>query len=68
MNFGPNRLATIVAMKNGPKFHSPTLFPKRNATFEKITEFALAAMGFQLFCESHGKMGTQIIECTDKTI
>ena len=55
-------------MKNGPKFHSHTLFPKRIATFEKITEFALAAIGFQLFRERHEKMCTQIIECTEKTL
>ena len=55
-------------MKNDPKFHSHTLFPKRNATFKKITELALAAMGFQLFRESCGKIGTQIIEYPEKTV
>ncbi len=38
-------------MKNDPKFHSHTLFSKRNASFKKITEFALVAMGFKLFCD-----------------
>ena len=55
-------------MKNDPSFHSYTLFPKRNATIKKIAEFALAAMGFQLFCENHGKMCTQIIEYTEITV
>ncbi len=31
-------------------------------------ELALAAMGFQLFRESNGKMGTQIIGCTELTV
>ncbi len=30
------------------RFHLHTHFPKRNPTFKIITEFALAAMGFQL--------------------
>ena len=57
---------TIVAMKNDPSFHWHTIFPKRNATFKKITKFALAAMEFQQFCENHGKMCTQIIEYTEE--
>ena len=44
--------------------HSHTLFPKRKATFKKITEFALAARGFQLFCENQGK----ISEYTEITV
>ena len=30
--------------------------------------FELAAIGFQQFCENHGKICTQIIEYTEKTI
>ncbi len=56
---------TFVVMKNDPRFHSHTLFSKRKATFKTITEFALAAMGFQLFRENHGKMCTQIIDYTE---
>ncbi len=55
-------------MKNDPRFHPHTLFPKRNATLKKITELALAEMGFQLFRESGGKMCTQIFEYFEKTV
>ncbi len=59
---------TIITMKNDPRFHSHTLFPKRNATLKKNMELALAAIGFQLFCESLGKMCTQITEYPEKTV
>ena len=60
------QLTAIVAMKKDPRFNSLTLFPKRNATFKKNTELALAAMGFQLFGESCTKMHAQIIEYPEK--
>ena len=64
--FGPNVIST---MKNDRRFHAHTLFQKRGATFKKITELAaLAAMGFQLFRESLGKVYAQIIEYPEKTI
>ena len=60
-------LVDYCSNKNDPRFHSHTLFPKRNATFKKIAELALAAMGFQLFRQSRGKMCTQTIEYPGKT-
>ncbi len=41
---------------------------KGNATFQKITELTLVAMGYQQFCERRGKMCTQIIEYPEKTV